>query len=234
MLGDPLRILFFNDGTRRVARYWLPGSSSTYVLVIEERGYVVSFDAFTEAEPTGVVENVPPDPLGVRLGERLDGVRAKHPEFRGDVDEDGNPFLVGRVSSTMGVEYSFQDDRVRRFQWAAPVPAGKAALAPLTAASGDALSSAILDMQRDETDGVSWEYRYLAFHPCTETARWDLQNQSLLNKDGHAYDRLHVVCPTTKTSATSTSTSRATTANYNDDGARLANRLSLICGARRL
>lgn len=197
LLGDPLRVLVFSDGVRRVARYWLAGSNSTYVLVIEERGYVVSFDAFTEAAPAGVLANAPPDPFGVRLGERLDKVRAAHPDFRGDLDDEGNPFLVARASATIGVEYSFENNRVRRFQWAVPVPAGTP-LAPLTAATGDALSSAILDVQESETDGVAWEYRYLAFHPCAEDVRWQLQKQSLLNAGGRAYDRLHVVCPATK------------------------------------
>jgi hypothetical protein len=198
-LGDPLRVVVFSDGTRHVARYWLPGSDSTYVLVVEERGYVVSFDAFTDAVPTGVIESVPPDPFGVRLGETLESVRAKHPGFHGELDESGNPFFVARISSSAGVEYSFEDNRVRRFQWVMQVPTEASALAPLTAATGDALSSAILDVQPNETDGVAWEYRYLAFHPCTETARWQLQSQSLLHDGGRAYDRLHVVCAATKT-----------------------------------
>lgn len=168
------------------------------MLVVEERGYVVSFDAFTDSVPAAVMETVPPDPFGVRLGEKLEDVKAKHPEFHGDVDESGNPFLIGQISSTTGVEYSFQGDRVRAFQWVLPVPADKAALAPLTAATGDALSSAILDLQPNETDGMAWEYRYLAFHPCSESARWQLQTQSLLHESTRAYDRLHVACPGTK------------------------------------
>jgi hypothetical protein len=199
LLGDPLRVLSFNSGARHVARYWLAGSNSTYVLVVEERGYVVSFDTFTDTAPTRVLENVPADPFGVHLGDTLENVKAKHPDFRGDVDEDGNPFLVGRISSTTGVEYSFQNDRVRAFQWATPAPTGNAALAPLAVVSGDSTSSAILDMQQGETDGVAWEYRYLAFHPCTENAHWQLKSQSLLNDGGRAYDKLHVVCPPTKT-----------------------------------
>jgi hypothetical protein len=166
---------------------------------VEERGYVVSFDAFTDAVPAAVVENVPPDPFGVRLGETLEDVKARHPEFRGDVDEGGNPFLVGQISSTTAAEYSFEGNRVRRFQWAAPVPDDKPALAPLAVDAGDALTSAILDMQQNESDGVAWEYRYLAFHPCTENARWQLEKQSLLRDAGHAYDQLRVVCPPTKT-----------------------------------
>jgi hypothetical protein len=192
-----LRVAFFDNGDRRVARYWIAGANSTYVLVIEERGYVVGFDAFTDAPPSGVIENVPPDPFGVRLGETLAALKAAHPGFNADVDDNGNPFLVARVSSATGVEYSFQDGRVRRFQWQTSVPAGKA-LASLTAAAGDSLSSAILDMQQNEIDGVAWEYRYLAFHPCTQSARWQLVKQSLVREGGRAYDRLHVACPTTK------------------------------------
>ncbi len=188
----------FGNGTRHVARYWLAGSNSTYVIIVEERGYVVSFDAFTDTAPAAVIETVPPDPFGVRLGETLADVKATHPQFRGDIDEGGNTFLVGQLSSTTAVAYSFEGERVRRFQWAAPVPAGKAALAPLTAAPGDTLSSAILDLQQNETDGVAWEYRYLAFHPCTEVARWQLQKESLLRDGGREYDDLHVLCPATK------------------------------------
>jgi hypothetical protein len=198
VLGDPLRVVSFNNENSHVARYWLPGSSSTYVLVIEERGYVIGFDAFTDRAPTGVIATVPADPFGVRLGETLASVKAAHPEFRGDLDEGGSPFLIGQISSTIGVEYSFEGDRVRRFQWEMPVPTGKPALAPLLAPTGDAPSSAILDVQRNESDGVAWEYRYLAFHTCTDTANWQLERQSLLQQNGRAYDRLHVVCPATK------------------------------------
>ena len=198
-LGDPLRVLAFENGSRHVGRYWLAGSNSTYVIVVEERGYVVSFDAFTDSAPSAVIQTVPADPLGIRLGETLQQVRGDHPNFRGDTDEGGNPFLVAAVSSATGAEYSFEDNRVRRFQWTAPVPQNKPALAPLTAPNGDAIASAILDLQQNESDGVAWEYRYLAFHPCTQTARWQMQRQALLHNGGRAYDDLHVVCPPTKT-----------------------------------
>ena len=196
-LGDPLRVLAFDNANRHVARYWLPGSNTTYVIVVEERGYVVSFDAFTDAPPPAIIQTVPADPLGVRLGETLQEVRTKHPNFRGDTDEGGNPFFVAAVSSTTGVEYSFEDNRVRRFQWAAQIPKDKPVLAPLTSPSGDAVASAILDLQQNEADGVAWEYHYLAFHPCTQTASWKLQRQSLLRDGGRAFDDLHVVCPPT-------------------------------------
>jgi hypothetical protein len=197
-LGDPLRVLTFDNGNRHVARYWLAGSNTTYVIVVEERGYVASFDAFTDSAPSAVIETVPADPLGVRLGETVQQVRSGHPNFRGDTDEGGNPFFVAAVSSTTGAEYSFEDNRVRRFQWAVQVPKDKPELAPLTTPSGEAISSAILDVQQNESDGVAWEYRYLAFHPCTQTARWQLQRQSLLHDGGRAYDDLHVVCAPTK------------------------------------
>jgi hypothetical protein len=197
-LGDPVRVLAFDNGNRRVARYWLAGSNTTYVIVVEERGYVVSFDAFTGSAPSGVIQSVPADPFGVRLGETLQQVRTEHPKFRGDTDEGGNPFLVASASSTVGVEYSFEDKRVRRFQWAAQVPKDKPVLAPLTSPSGEAVGSAILDLQQNETDGVAWEYRYLAFHPCAESANWQVVRQSLLHDAGKAYDDLHVICSPTK------------------------------------
>jgi hypothetical protein len=68
----------------------------------------------------------------------------------------------------------------------------------LTAPSGEAIASANLDLQPNESDGVTWEYRYLAFHPCSQAASWKLQRQSLLHDGARAYDDLHVVCPPTK------------------------------------
>ena len=197
-LGDPLRVLSFGAGKGHVARYWIAGSNSTYVIVVEERGYVASYDGFTDTPPNTVMESVPPDPFGVRLGETLPSVRSHHPLLRGDLDEGGNPFLIGQISQTVGVEYSFERGRVRRFQWAVALPADQPALAPLTAPSGDAPSSAILDLQRDERDGVAWEYRYLTFHPCTESAQWQVENQTVFHEGGRSYDRLRVRCPVTK------------------------------------
>jgi hypothetical protein len=57
-----------------------------------------------------------------------------------------------------------------------------------------------VDLQQNESDGVAWEYRFLAFHPCADAdhGRWQLKNQALLHANGRAYDRLHVVCPPTK------------------------------------
>jgi hypothetical protein len=198
MLGDPLRILLYNDGKSRVARYWLPGSDSTYVIVIEERGYIIGYDIFVDAAPTGTVATVAPDPLGVRLGDTLASVKSQHAQLSAHVDDNGAPILVGRISPSIAVVYSLQDDRVQSIHWLTSISPEKPDLTPLTADSGDAISSAIVDAQRTERDGVAWEYRYLAYHPCTESVRWQLQSQALLRQNGRAYDRLHVVCPATE------------------------------------
>ena len=62
----------------------------------------------------------------------------------------------------------------------------------MSAPAGDSLFAAILDKQANESDGVAWEYRYLAFHPCSGDTRWQLQNQSVMHAAGRAYDRLQV------------------------------------------
>ncbi|MGB8150658.1 MAG: hypothetical protein WCE97_05630 [Candidatus Cybelea sp.] len=44
LLGDPLRIVPFKNGARRIARYWIPGANSTYFLVTEEEERDFYFD----------------------------------------------------------------------------------------------------------------------------------------------------------------------------------------------
>ena len=65
-IGDPLRVLQAPDGSTRVARYWVPGSFNTFFLVIERRGYIAGFHAFTTVDPKAVIANVPPDPSPMR------------------------------------------------------------------------------------------------------------------------------------------------------------------------
>lgn len=198
VLGDPLRILPFENDTARVARYWLAGSNSTYVLTLERNGYITGYHIFTETAPVGVIDTVAADPLGVRLGDTMDSVRSKTPQLHADVGQDGAPERIGRVSPTIAAAYSFENGRVQAIHWTTKLPAGIPALPPLTAPSGESVSSAILDKQQNETDGVAWESRYLAFHPCADNARWQLQSQSLLHDGARAYDQLHVVCAPTK------------------------------------
>ena len=195
--GDPVRLIVSQDGTSRIARYWIPGAESTYFLVIETRGYIRSFDVFTEATPQAVLNNVAPDPSGIRLGEPLADVSKAHPDFTTRTD-DGTPTLTGHVTPAVAAVYSFAGDRLHSFQWIAPVPESSPALAPITMPSGDSPATAILDMMKNETDGVAWEYRYLAFQPCDKDTRWRLMNQSLIKQGERAYDRLQVVCPSTK------------------------------------
>ena len=200
-IGDPLRVLTFKDGTRRVARYWIPGGNSTYYLVTEERGYIAGLDIFTNSAPTEVLQNVAPDPSGIRLGDTLDRVKAKHADFTVRSGENGEPLIFGKISDRTVAAYSFENGRVFRMNWVnTALRSDLPELVPLKDPPGDSFASAIADVQQNEADGISWEYRYLAFHPCADgdDGRWKLQNQSLLHANGRAYDRLHVVCPATK------------------------------------
>lgn len=197
LFGDPLRIVVPPNADRRIARYWLPGADSTYFLAIEEQGYVTGFEAVIESTPADVNSTVPPDPSGVRLGDTLESVKAKHPSFHSETGPDGNPALVGRISGTVGAAYGFENNRVRLFHWVMLV-SGPPLSERLSEPSGDSAKTAILDVQQNEADGTSWEYRYLSFQPCDGQALWHLQRQSLVNQGGRAYDILHVVCPTTK------------------------------------
>jgi hypothetical protein len=38
----------------------------------------------------------------------------------------------------------------------------------------------------------------LGYHPCDGDARWKLEKQALMHDNGHVYDELRVVCPSTK------------------------------------
>jgi hypothetical protein len=198
LLGDPLRIVLSSDGATRVGRYWIAGSPSTYFLVLEKRGYIEGFDAFTEASPSGL-ENAPPDPSSARLGDTLESVKATHPDFHSATDDDGAQQLVGRSANPVaGVVYEFQNGRLRSFQWGVHIDDALPALPVLTSPAGDSLASSIIDIQSNEKQGVDWEYLYLSFHPCDRDTRWKLQQQAIDQNNGHVYDRLLVVCPSTK------------------------------------
>ncbi len=198
LLGDPLRIVAFDDGRRRVARYWLPGSDALF-FVIEENGYIEGFRAAAGAGSRVPLTNVPADPSGVRLGDALDASMEKHPGFRLDTASDGTASLHGRANvPNVAVVYEFEGGRVQSFQWGVLVSPGRPAVPELVEPAGDSISDAILDAQKNENDGVRWEYVYLAYHPCDGETRWALKQQSLVHERGRAYDRLHVACPTTK------------------------------------
>jgi hypothetical protein len=193
-IGDPLRVT--PGSAARIARYWIPGTRSSYFLVLERNGYVIGFVGFTE--PDGTVETVPPDPFGVRVGDAVDTVKAKHPNYQSRESGDGATLFEGPGSDGVRVAYRIVDGHVVSFQWGTAGSDVAPALPEIADPSGDSIANAILDAQRTETDGVAWEYRYLAFHPCTERVAWKLQSQSLMNSGKRAYDRLHVVCPANK------------------------------------
>jgi hypothetical protein len=199
LVGDPLRVVKAPDGETRIGRYWLPGLSSTVFLIVEKRGYIQAFSATTKDVSAGGFESVPPDPSGVRLGDSLDSVKALHPTFHSEAAEDGSPQLVGEVANpTAGVVYEFQGGRVRSFQWGM-LDAGLPELPGLADPAGDSTATAVLDLQKTESQGVNWEALYLGYHRCDDRTRWDLVRQSVARENGHVYDRLHVSCPTTKT-----------------------------------
>jgi hypothetical protein len=199
-LGDPLRVVQVtgDNGPEKIARYWIPGSKSTFALVIEARGYIVGFEGFTQNAPTALLQNVPPDPKGVRLGDTPDSVRANQPDLISKTDSDGSPLFVGRTGPTTVAAYSFENDRVLSFEWIGDAPKDQPALTAPPPPSGDRVATAILDLQRNETDGVAWEALYLAYNPCANDTAWKLREQTLLHVGGRAYDRVHVVCPPTK------------------------------------
>lgn len=198
LIGDPVRITLVSNGTRRLARYWLPGADSTYVIVVEERGYIGAFDIFTDAAPAAVLDNVPADQLGIRLGDTFATAQQQATPLHRGADENGAPILIGKVTPSIGAAYSFQGDRVQGIHWSTVLPGGAPELPALTLAAGDAISTAIVDGQKNESDGIAWEYRFLSFHPCGDGAFWKLQSQSLLHDGGRSYDKLHVFCPPTK------------------------------------
>jgi hypothetical protein len=198
LAGDPLRVVVSPDGATRIGRYWLPGLSSTVFLVLEKRGYIQGFSGTTKDVSAGGFESVPPDPSGVRLGDSLDSVKNLHPEFHTEAADDGSPQLVGEVANpTAGVVYEFQDGRVRSFQWGILDP-GLPELPALADPAGDSVATAVLDLQKTESQGGNWQTLYLGYHRCDGQTPWKVVLQSTERENGHAYDRLHVMCPSTK------------------------------------
>jgi hypothetical protein len=195
-LGDPLRTVAFENG-RSVSRYWVPRTDAL-IFVLRERGYVTGFRAAVEQAPAEPLTSVPPDPSGIRLGDSLDRVKTVHPDFHAGTDADGMPTLSGRASANAGVVYDFDQNRVNGFQWGTQLAANQPSLPDGVQPSGASEADAILDAQNNETDGVRWEYVYLSYHPCDGKTQWVLANQALAHDNRRAYDRLHVVCPTTK------------------------------------
>jgi hypothetical protein len=192
-LGDPLHVT--QGKYTDAARYWIPGSKASYFLVLEENGHVAGFMGFDESGTAP--EGVPADPSGVTIGDTVDAVKAKHPDFQLSQDPQKTPTLSGRVGD-VDVTYDVANGHVTDFEWSRPFePSSVPALPSIADPAGDSYATAILDAQNDEMSGVSWEYRYLAFHPCSGDERWKLKMQSLRNSGGKAYDVLHVVCPST-------------------------------------
>lgn len=194
----------------RVRWFWIPGSDFTFFTASSENGYVTAFEAFLEGEdPSAPLLNVPADPSGVRLGDTMQSVEAIHPEFHPQEYDPGlycaghcasGPFYVMRGRGPLPnveVMYEFDAGRVADFTWyltSAPQPP----LAEPPEPDGESTRTALLDVQRDEEDGVNWERLYIANQFCDNGGEvWQIQSQSLMEYRGRAYDRVHVVCPGT-------------------------------------
>ena len=96
-----------------------------------------------------------------------------------------------------GVVYEFQGGRVRSFQWGILDP-GLPELPALADPAGDSIATAVLDLQKTESQGTIWETLYLGYHRCDGPTPWTLTLQSTVRENGHVYDRLHATCPSTK------------------------------------
>jgi hypothetical protein len=195
-LGDPLTIT--PDPTEPEARYWIPGSDSTFFLILEERGYVRGIDVFVEATPTAPVANVPPDPSGVHLGDTMQTVKQLHPNFSTGSDH-GQPviFGTGPLPNSI-VVYEFAGGRVHSFDWQMKLPAGAPELPPISEPDGSSVANAILDVQANESAGEHWEDLFIADQQCDTQAQWQENGQGIFWSQGHPFDIDHVVCPTTK------------------------------------
>jgi hypothetical protein len=190
--GDPLAVS--NVGDAKLARYLLPGTQASYVFVFDRSGQIAGFATF--GEPDSEAENIPPDPSNVRLGETFESAKAKHPEFELKQDDSDSQTLEGSVGDVR-VSYRVVKDRITAISWIQLSGAPTQVLPGIENPAGDSFDDAILDVQASEMAGTTWEYRYLAFHPCAENSRWKLAKQSLAHNAGRAYDILHVVCPAT-------------------------------------
>ncbi len=208
--GDPLHLTRFPDAMiaaglkppageapQRKMDYWL--GDALFLIVSERHGYVVGIEAYADSAPPAPLSTLPTDPRGAVLGQTVDEVARqlseKPPSLSGL-----NAIDTTDASSGLRVRYEFRGGRLNSIQWSRP-PAQDAAGAELSAIAepaGDGFTTAILDVQPDETRGVRWEYLYLAAHHCDGATRWQKTSQALATHDRSKYDILHVVCPTTK------------------------------------
>jgi len=177
------------SGLRRVAR---PRVAP------EERGYITGISAYLSASSAATANGPEADPNGVRLGDTSDSVTARHLEAHSGVDDRGQATLVGHVSTSVGFGYTFAGGRVAYIQWGTNATGSLPELAALALPAGDSPATAILVVAKNESDGVSWEYRFLGFHPCDGDTGWKLSQQSLRHDGTRSYDVLPVTCPTTK------------------------------------
>jgi hypothetical protein len=208
MLGDPVEITPSSD--ERLARYWIPGSDSTFFFIVEQRGYVAAFHAFTEATPSSSITTVPADPSGVRLGDTMQSIEQLHPGFQTGAGDNGDQTLIGPGPTPhSGIGYDFDGGRLHSFDWVIRLPQQLPILPPISEPDGTSIANAIMDVQSNEMDGVHWEYIFIEFQACDGNTSWRPSGtQALLDENGKTYDRDHAICPRREPSVISISTSR--------------------------
>jgi hypothetical protein len=215
LLGDPLRVVRFPEAmtgsgagpdpaqpSERKARFWLAAAPGSFLIVTERHGAVAGIEAFTTASPSAPIGAVEADPSGVRLGSTLDDVVAKHPAAVRSVDTAGDVHLTGLVDAARGItgDYRFAGGRLVADAWfTRPASDGPQlpGATPYVDPAGDGETTAILDAQANERDGVAWEYLYLRFHPCDGTAAWRPGLQSVRRANERVYDVIETTCPST-------------------------------------
>jgi hypothetical protein len=181
----------------RKARYVLALDDPLFLIVSERHGIVVGIEAFSSQPLTGEQSAVAPDPSGVRLGATEAALRAAHSDVV-RMDALGTTSLFRNVTSRYVARYRLESGRVTAISWYARSESDPSTDGPaLTEPTGDMPETAILDVQKTETDGIRWERIWQLFHPCDGTTQWTKSSVATSQKGGRRYDAVALNCPTT-------------------------------------
>jgi hypothetical protein len=206
VLGDPVRVTKLPDELpagqtttsgvpERKARYVISVQPLLFAVVTERHGAVVGIEGFS---PVPVTAEVPAmtDPSGVALGATEDAVLKAHPDAR-RMSSTLGPVLVATISERYLASYAFEGGRLNAIDWFArastdPPRDGP----PLTERTCDSPETAILDLQKTETDGIRWELLWQRFHPCDGTTKWLKSVVATSQQNERRYDAVTLTCPT--------------------------------------
>lgn len=201
VLGDPLSVERTAGG--REARYWLPPSVATSLIVTERGGAIVGLAAQTEVTPSGPLLGVEADPLGISLGMTPAEVVARRPGARPDGDGDLRVALAGGLS----VDYRFAAGRLVADVWSLARGADAPRLADaleLFEPAADGPTTAVLVLQASRREGALFERLYAERHRCAAGTSWRLGSGVGFADGGRRYERVPAVCPATGATRTFT------------------------------